>query len=193
MFLIIYIIARAIEQLQKHESNKFACVPSFLFVSTPLVVRPDLFVFEGVQAITFSFVGSYIDQIKGRVNSLHTISKRTDLGNLPMEYFKYCLFTPCPSISGVMNEAGRDGNYLPARVGAATSRTKRSDSLGPPPWGRCKCLELQRGTPLRKTESPALSTRPSTRPIYTPCPCHDRMIKAPHALLEVRCDMSRGA
>ena len=51
-------------------------------------------------------------------------------------------------------------------------------------------MELQRRTPLRKKKT-SLSTRPSTRPIYTPCPCHDRMIKAPHALLEVRCDMSR--
>ena len=59
-------------------------------------MRPDLFVFEGVQAITFSFVGSHIDQINGRVNSLHTISKRTDLGNLPMEYFNSVFFYALP-------------------------------------------------------------------------------------------------
>ena len=97
--LIIYIIARAIEQLQTNKAGNYvACVPSFWFASTPLVVRPDLFVFEGVQAITFSFVGSYIDQIKGRVNSLHTRSKRTDLGNLPMESCNFFLRLALPSL-----------------------------------------------------------------------------------------------
>jgi hypothetical protein len=70
-------------------------VPTLLL----LVVRPDLFDFVGVQAITFSFVGSYLDPMRGGVISLHTRSKRIDLVNLPIEKIKYVFFSPAlPSL-----------------------------------------------------------------------------------------------